>query len=327
MRIIEPNVRYFNQYYTNNKVDKDTIENCLWEHIARCTRICYQSTPRNKETDREFVIRTIMRGDICNRDFEHMHLAMLEHGTVYLRITNAEGYVYEMKDKYIRNNYSKVVVKVYDDDLSNRGIPFEEAFITTNLRVIIENKWLSDLKYICYPTSEHIKRYTFSFTTNIGVSREFNRHRVNSVAEESTRHCNYSKDKFDNQLTFVKPAWLNKSDIKTSVDCLELEYSFDYSSGFIVGQETYNWGAIEWYLYHLYMTEVTYNELCSFGWSAQQAREVLCLANKTELVHTAFEDDWKHFINLRCKGVSGAPHPNAKIVAKQLEVLLKDINK
>lgn len=323
MKIIEPNVRYFNQYYINNKVDKDTIENCLWEHIARCTRICYQSTPRNKETDREFVIRTIMRGDICNRDFEHMHLSMLEHGTVYLRyITDNINSDFILK--YRDNEYSKIVIT---SDGSNLIRPLLNCKVTTNLRVIIENKWLRDLKYICYPTSEHIKRYTFSFTTNIGVSREFNRHRVNSVAEESTRYCNYSKDKFDNQLTFVKPAWISKTDLKESIDCLELEYSFDDNSGFIAGQETYNWGAVEWYLYHLYMTEITYNKLCSLGWSAQKAREVLCLANKTELVHTAFEDDWKHFINLRCKGVSGAPHPNAKIVAEQLEVLLKNINK
>lgn len=323
MKIIEPNVRYFNQYYINNKVDKDTIENCLWEHIARCTRICYQSTPRNKETDREFVIRTIMRGDICNRDFEHMHLSMLEHGTVYLRYIT-DNINSDFITKYRDNEYSRIVIT---GDDSNLICPLLNCKVTTNLRVIIENRWLSDLKYICYPTSEHVKRYTFSFTTNIGVSREFNRHRVNSVAEESTRYCNYSKDKFDNQLTFVKPAWISKTDLKESIDCLELEYSFDDNSGFIAGQETYNWGAIEWYLYHLYMTEITYNKLCSLGWSAQKAREVLCLANKTELVHTAFEDDWKHFINLRCKGVSGAPHPNAKIVAEQLEVLLKDINK
>ena len=323
MKIIEPNVRYFNQYYINNKVDKDTIENCLWEHIARCTRICYQSTPRNKETDREFVIRTIMKGDICNRDFEHMHLSMLEHGTVYLRYITDDMNSYFIT-KYRDNEYSKIVIT---GDGTNLISPLLNCKVTTNLRVIIENGWLHDLKYICYPTSEHVKRYTFSFTTNIGVSREFNRHRVNSVAEESTRYCNYSKDKFDNQLTFIKPAWISKTDLKESIDCLELEYSFDDNSGFIAGQETYNWGAIEWYLYHLYMTEITYSKLCSLGWSAQKAREVLCLANKTELVHTAFEDDWKHFINLRCKGVSGAPHPNAKIVAEQLEVLLKDINK
>ena len=55
------------------------------------------------------------------------------------------------------------------------------------------------------------------------------------------------------------------------------------------------------------------------GWKPQQAREVLPLATKTQLIHTAFVDDWKHFFALRADGVSGPPHPNAKLVAEPLK--------
>ena len=55
--------------------------------------------------------------------------------------------------------------------------------------------------------------------------------------------------------------------------------------------------------------------LISSGWKPQQAREVLPLSTATEVVYTAFEDDWRHFFDLRLRGVTGQPHPNAKQVA------------
>ena len=70
-------------------------------------------------------------------------------------------------------------IKVKTDD--------KYAYVTMNYRHIIENNWLDDLKYLCKPTEHHQRRITLRFTTNIGVTREGNRHRVNSIAEESTR--------------------------------------------------------------------------------------------------------------------------------------------
>ena len=83
------------------------------------------------------------------------------------------------------------------------------AYVTLNYRHIVENGWIDDLQYLCDPTEHHERRYTFKVTTSIGVTRELNRHRVNSIAEQSTRYCNYSKDKFGNEVTFCIPSWMN----------------------------------------------------------------------------------------------------------------------
>lgn len=73
----------------------------------------------------------------------------------------------------------------------------------------MENNWLDDLQYICESGKEHEKRITVKFVCDRGVSHEFVRHRVFSFAQESTRYCNYSKDKFGNELTFIIPCWVD----------------------------------------------------------------------------------------------------------------------
>ena len=68
--------------------------------------------------------------------------------------------------------------------------------------------------------------------------------------------------------------------------------------------------------------EQHYLRLLNKGWKPQQAREVLPLSLKTQVVHTAFEDDWKDFIALRSDGISGAPHPNIKVLADKIKDLI-----
>ena len=279
MKLINPSVEIWEQ--------GNTLKD-IWAHVARCTRVCYQSTPKNDgETDEEFVKRVILRQDSSTGrlNFDKIHGSMLEHGTVYLTfpITNVMGDEIDLTfaviaNRYRHNKYSKVIS-------SDKYV-----YVTTNLRVIYENNWLDDLEYIDTPRFHH-KRVTVSFITNIGVSREFNRHRVNSIAEESTRYCNYSLGKFDNEVTFVKGAWCP------------------------------NYDETDWdpYIKALCDAEKAYFTLIKKGWTPQQAREVLPLATKTQLIHTAFVDDWKHFFALRADGVSGPPHPNAKAVAVPLK--------
>ena len=79
------------------------------------------------------------------------------------------------------------------------------------------------------------------------------------------------------------------------------------------------WDEWAWYFYALQTAEYCYNALIRKGWKPQQAREVLPLATKSQLIHTAFVDDWKHFFALRAEGVSGPPHPNARLLAKPLK--------
>jgi len=302
MKFIEPKVEFWQQ-----GTDMDAI----WKHIARCVRVCYQSTPKNdNENDEAFVKRVILSHEPANSIANH--LAMLEHGTIYLtfdKLDHLDDYNF-----YKYNKYSKAIVKDGDNTLY-------VAYITTNLRVLIENNRLNDLQWLSEPTW-HERRYTFCFTTNIGVSREFNRHRVNSIAEESTRFCNYSK-KNNGEINYGIPQWL--LEIKDNIN--EYPSTLADLCQDIYGQGTFvqdAWFDLDYYMFALKACEFAYNGLLKKGWLPQQAREVLPLATKTQLVHTAFESDWRHFITLRSVGVSGKPHPNAKILADKVkEILLK----
>ena len=263
--------------------DQGTDLASIWSHVARCVRVCYQSesSKNPNESDEGFVKRVILRHDPPSS--ESNHTAMLEHGTIYLKHeVNGDFATYSDLEKYEHNKYSKYNCVI-------KYTPMRKCtYVTTNLRVIIENDWIEDLLYLCSPTCFHENRVTVSFITNIGVSREFNRHRVNSVAEESTRYCNYTKDKFDNCITFATPNW-------------------------DISDEAYGV-----YKDALCKAEDSYNKLIALGWTPQQAREVLPLATKTQLVHTAFVSDWKHFFSLRAEGISGSVHPNAKFIAQPL---------
>ena len=302
MELIKPSAEIWEQ---GNTLDD------MCKHIARCTRVCYQSTPKeNGETDEEFVKRVILHnitnGDL---DWDKVHGAMLEHGTVYLIMQyGKDRRESDRIESYSFNKYSKV----------NQGLDGKH-YITTNLRVIYENGWLDDLKYICAPTEHHAKRVTVSFITNIGVTREFNRHRVNSIAEESTRYCNYNLDKFNSRITFALPSWIDKNEIEIHA-CRTAEVESDMYADMRINMElSDNWNTIDWYLYALSTSALAYKNLIRLGWKQQKAREVLPLATKTQLIHTAFVDDWKHFFALRADGVSGPPHPNAALVAKPLK--------
>ena len=149
----------------------------IYKMIERAGRTCYKSEDKITESSaKEFAERMITSG----------HGAMLEHGTVYLKISHSSplhdpeylGSV-DRINCYKKNKYSVVNEEI--DHFTTT------AYITTNFRVLVENDWLCDLQYICEPTDKHEKRITVRFTTDIGITREFNRHRVNSIAEESTR--------------------------------------------------------------------------------------------------------------------------------------------
>ena len=153
----------------------NTLED-MWKHIARCTRVCYQSTPKNDgETDEEFVKRVIFRvnklkGESTDKyikrvdelsskgklNWDNLHGAMLEHGTVYLFVPwldDVNASLPEVVKHYCNNAYSK----------ENYSYDKLGSYITTNLRVIYENGWLADLQYLCSSTEYHAKRITVSF--------------------------------------------------------------------------------------------------------------------------------------------------------------------
>lgn len=198
-------------------------------------------------------------------------------------------------------------------------------YVTTNMRVLIEHHWMDDLEFIdTTPYSPYyVSRSTISFITDIGASRELNRHRVNSVSEESTRYCAYDKGKFGNGITVAKLPWI--PDVDSDGQCYSTGFYDDdevFNENYIQGHYCEGWTAINWFLYGLQVCDLVYRKTRELGWAAQQSREILPLNTKTQVVHTAFDDDWNHYIDLRFNGVSGAPHPMAKELADKVDILI-----
>ena len=280
MKIIEPSFEILEQ--------KPGIDG-IYKQIELAGRTCYKSENKiTADSAKGFVERMI----------SNKHYAMLEHGTVYLKM-----FVNNPKVKnYETNKYSKV------------NTPLDRfSYITTNLRVIVENGWMDDLDFLCDPTEYHDKRATVLFHTQIAITREFNRHRVNSMAESSTRYCNYSKDKFGNELSVNIPEWVD------TVCIDDLSGRFKTMCQIISdGYEEEDMDAIDWWYFGNLAAEMAYMNLIRLGKKPQEARVILPLDTNTDLVHTAFVSDWKHFFDLRAHGTTGAPHPDAKALALPL---------
>ncbi len=135
---------------------------------------------------------------------------------------------------------------------------------------------------------------TVKFIVDRGVSHELVRHRLFSFAQESTRYCNYSKDKFGKEITVIRPLWL-QDDLARDL----WETACDSA-------------------------EKAYFRLLDEGWSPQQARAVLPNSLKTEVVITGNMREWRHFFRLRAAGTTGTPHPQMAEVAIPLFLKVRE---
>ena len=256
----------------------------MYKQIELAGRTCYKSEDKiTEDSAKGFVERMIQSG----------HGAMLEHGTVYLTIPGehepdewgrADVFI-NYKGSYRYNKYSKVVVEHWEQEPVGtqcefcKKIPRSRLHITTNLRVLVENDWIEDLQYICEPTEYHEKRITVRYTSDIHFYKDTTRHRVFSWAIESTRFCNYLKEKFGASISFLIPCWLKEEE--------ELEFEED-----------------------LRTIESIYFKWINKGWQAQQAAYFLIQGTKAEIIMTGFVSDYKHFFDLRSElAVTGKPHP------------------
>ena len=242
------------------------------KHIERCARVSYKSENKITDTSYEkFVNMLESRG----------HDRPLEFGTVYLTLRGDDTDALRNIFIYAENPWTKIrkqVIKAEYD--SNTRVVLN--YVTTNYRVIVENHLEEDLKYLCEPTEYHYKRYTAHMILDRGVMDEFRTHVGLSHLAESTRYCNYSKDKFGNELTFIQPCW----DIR--------------GSNYIDFLQHAEWG---------------YFRMLKNGWTPQQARSVLPLGIKSELISCGFKDAWENFFKRR-----DAPdaHPMAQEIANPM---------
>jgi len=137
---------------------------------------------------------------------------------------------------------------------------------------------------------------TVKFVCDRGVSHELVRHRLADFAQESTRYCDYSKDKFDKQITFIIPCWFEKYE---NLGYKQQDPPEDFD------------------IWHNQMeeSERAYNELIKFGWQPQQARSVLPNSLKTEINMKMNLRSWRNFFKLR---TAIAAHPQMRELTRPL---------
>ena len=276
------------------------IENDPLIKIEKMGRICYKSESEcTKETAKKFYDSLINSG----------HLSVLEHATFLFKVRDNITYEKAKRCKFLNCTYAEdyyvsgnlraifesklnglmVPLLIKYPELANRGLGLEVENLANFERLMYSNQSsVVEAPHFSFE-SEQMKHmyYTVVFDTDRGVSHEMVRHRLASFSQESTRYCNYAKDKFGHELTFIKPFgsddWTN-------------EQKYDYVQA-------------------LKFAEKSYFSLLDSGLTPQQARGVLPTDIKTTIAVTMNLENWKHFFDLRYHGTTGKPHPNMKEVA------------
>ena len=272
-----------------------------YKQIELAGRTCYKSEDKITETSaKEFAVRMIKLG----------HGAMLEHGTLYFKIPANVDVAANFLDEIHTWTKCKHIV-------CSEGNWWA---VTTNLRVMVEHfapEYMEELisEYLCEPTEYHERRVTVKFICDRGVSHEFVRHRVFSFAQESTRYCNYSKDKFSNEITYICPCWLDYDKVQKLTEIANKDNKEVYRMGHDESLSMEERGLCS-FVYDMSNHEHGYLFQISTGWKAQEARAILPNSLKTELVMTGYISDWKHFFELR---TAGAVHPQARELALPLK--------
>ena len=250
--------------------------------IERCGRVCYKSEDRITDDSYEKFVNMLVKRD---------HARPLEFGTVHLKISSGMLFEEFLQDLVDCELYNPAWIKY-------KELP-EYTYITTNYRHYLQI--IKKCPYIaeyfteqdnCYYPSRH----TVHMVLSRGVMDEFRTHVGLSHLAESTRYCAYNKNKFNNEVTFVIPNWVN-------TNCPNKE------------QEGPSVASMEWSTAML-DAENSYMNLIRMGCTAQEAREVLPLSVKSELISCGFEDAWENFFYRRC---ANDAHPMAREVAIPLQ--------
>lgn len=264
----------------------------LYKHIELCGRNAYKSEDKITENSAKTFVEKICKAK---------HGSVLEHGTVYLKAKTELINMYIHPEDGDYEDYN-ILSKYEDNKYSNVFDDGEYLYITTNFRVLKENDWLNDLQYMCEPTEFHEKRVSVRFVCSRAISHELVRHRVFTFTQESQRYCNYSKDKFGNDVTFIKPLWVHTE--REEFYGHILTNTIDYSDTELR------------YMMSLKESENAYLDLLDFGYKPEEAREVLPNSTKTDVIMTGFVSDWKHFFELR---TAENAHPEMRRLAIPLQ--------
>lgn len=266
--------------------------------IERCGRVCYKSEDKITDTSYEKFVNMLEKRD---------HARPLEFGTVHLKISSGVLFDKFLQDLVDYELYNPTWVKY-------KKLP-EYTYITTNYRHYLQiiKKCPYIVEYFteqdnCYYPS----RYTVHMVLSRGIMDEFRTHVSLSHLAESTRYCNYSKDKFDNQITFIQPSWFTLDKEVTPINEFSLlTKQYDTENPNLV------------YLASLAEANYAYVSLLNKGWTPQQARDVLPLSVKSELISCGFKGAWDNFFYRRC---ANDAHPMAREIAIPLREEFIKIN-
>ena len=260
--------------------------------IERCGRVCYKSEDRITDDSYEKFVNMLVKRD---------HARPLEFGTVHLKISSGMLFEEFLQDLVDCELYNPAWIKY-------KELP-EYTYITTNYRHYLQiikkcpyiAEYFTEQDNCYYPS-----RYTVHMVLSRGVMDEFRTHVSLSHLAESTRYCNYSKDKFDNQVTFIIPNWCN-----SLKEGSEQNYPpFEINEDEIIFMDA------------LQNAQNSYLSLLKLGWTPQQARDVLPLSVKSELISCGFKDAWENFFYRRC---ANDAHPMAREIAIPLQKRFKEL--
>lgn len=146
---------------------------------------------------------------------------------------------------------------------------------------------------------------TVKIETNRGVTHELVRHRICSFSQSSTRYCNFSKDKYNGQVTYIKPPWVDDSVLGV------------WLMPDITLRNTLSATDKLWYNACI-DNEQYYLDLIDSGWTPEKARDVLNNSLATTIIVTANLREWRHIFSLRAVGTTGTPHPEIKQIMEPL---------
>ena len=264
-------------------------------HVARCARVCYASD------------KTTGNNAMYNRLLDAGHNSMFRHESVYI-IAPGRSDRYELIDSFESCPYVD-----YRIDYNNN-----EIYISTNRQFYMENEsiqyfgeWIVAVdEFKSTLLGKELMRYTFKVVTQISTSRELNRVSPNNISEQSTRYVNLSKKGG----AICQPHWMPNETVEIFNTSNILPDGF-YSRN----TETVN------YCWHCDSCFQIYNKLISIGMLPQDARGVLPLDTATVCVYSYTIAEWRHIIDLRYYGTTGAPHPNAVIIAGMIREKLIDV--
>lgn len=281
MKIIEPKVEEIKDF--------EGVDN-FYKAVARAARICYASD--KTDNDKE----------LCKRLIEKKHFSPFAHAIISIDFSKTPLPYNKIIDCVIYG--SKYAIRVHNDLTDHtcyyiNGRIIVEYFakhFSDDLIIKSIDEFLESIKH--YNADKSIFK-SFIVDTSIGCTREINRHHDNFyTCEQSTRYCNFCKDKFGGEISFNKPYWYDEAE--------EIQRN--------VWED------------NMVAVDIVYQNLKGFGLGTDEIRGILPLDTHTRAIYTATIEEWKHFIDLRLNGITGKPHGDIKIIAEKINNLIFDKN-